>query len=145
MALVPYILLIHILFIVTCWIFIYSVVSLKLFRYFYHVSQGWLSNLTVRDWLGGGSRSRFTEDILDLSQLTRNKIGISRFTKNNAYFLTRSCVTCNIWKVTPKVQPCRMFICPLIVLCSARKTRARSRRDMIVLSRSRNIVNYYRI
>ena len=32
---------------------------------------------------GGGSRSRFTENKMVLSQFTKNKIGISRFTEKN--------------------------------------------------------------
>ena len=44
---------------------------------------------------GVGSRSRFTENKLVPSQITRNKICIARFTRK-WHFLTRSNVTCDV-------------------------------------------------
>ena len=90
---------------------------------------------------GRESRSRFTENKLVLSQFTGNKIGISRFTRKIAFFDTNLRNLRYLKSYGQSTALLDVFIIrPLLVLGA--EIRARTLRGIIVLTRSRNIVNY---
>ena len=102
-----------------------------------------IQTLCQRGWSRGwrGSRSRFTENKLVLSQFTGNKIGISRFTRKIAFFDTNLRNLRYLKSYGQSTALLDVFIIrPLLVLGA--EFRARTLRGIIVLTRSRNIVNY---
>ena len=93
----------------------------------------WWWLLKVDGGKGEGSKSRFTKNKFVLSQFTENKIGTSRFTKKMTFVLTRTYVTYDIWKVTPRGPPLQMCLLAVrFLFCSAKRIPSKSKGYWVV-------------